>query len=187
MEPVGELDEDDADVLRHRQEHLPDVLGLLLLVAVGAELGQLGDAVDEVGDLGAEPLLDVGEAVLGVLGDVVEERRLDGDGSRPRSARICADAIGWVTYGSPVARCWPACASTARSNASPTGVEIGLRVVAGDGLERASACRASRSGSVLVAGAGLGARRGPVDFARDEPRLPRRAGRRLCGRARLAP
>ena len=79
VEPVGELDQDDPDVLGHRQEHLPDVLGLLLLVAVGAELGQLGDAVDELGDLGPETLLDVGQAVLGVLRDVVEERRLDGD------------------------------------------------------------------------------------------------------------
>ena len=42
-------------------------------------LRQLGDAVDEVGDLGPEALLDVGQAVLGVLRDVVEERRLDGD------------------------------------------------------------------------------------------------------------
>ncbi len=80
VEPVGELDQDDPDVLGHRQQHLPDVLGLLLLVAVGAELGQLRDAVDELGDLGAEALLDVGQAVLGVLGDVVEECRLDGDG-----------------------------------------------------------------------------------------------------------
>ena len=52
VEPVGELDEDDPDVLGHRQQHLPDVLGLLLLVAVGAELRQLGHAVDELGDLG---------------------------------------------------------------------------------------------------------------------------------------
>ena len=36
VEAVGELDEDDPDVLGHRQQHLPDVLGLLLLVAVGA-------------------------------------------------------------------------------------------------------------------------------------------------------
>ena len=79
MEPVRELDQDDPDVLGHRQQHLADVLGLLLLVAVGAELRQLRDAVDELGDLGPEALLDVGQAVLGVLGDVVEERRLDGD------------------------------------------------------------------------------------------------------------
>ena len=38
VEPVGELDEDDADVVRHRQEHLPDVLGLLLLVVQRREL-----------------------------------------------------------------------------------------------------------------------------------------------------
>ena len=38
VEPVGELDQDDPDVLGHRQQHLADVLGLLLLVAVGAEL-----------------------------------------------------------------------------------------------------------------------------------------------------
>ena len=79
VEAVGELDEDDPDVLGHRQQHLADVLGLLLLVAVGAEARQLRDAVDELGDLGAEALLDVGQAVLGVLGDVVQERGLDRD------------------------------------------------------------------------------------------------------------
>ena len=41
-------------------------------------------------------------------------------GSMPSSARICADAIGCVTYGSPEARTWLACASTARSNARST-------------------------------------------------------------------
>ena len=50
-------------------------------------LRQLRDAVDEVGDLGAEPLLDVGQAVLGVLGDVVEERGLDGDRVDARARR----------------------------------------------------------------------------------------------------
>ena len=35
VEPVGELDEHHADVLRHGQEHLADVLRLLLLVATG--------------------------------------------------------------------------------------------------------------------------------------------------------
>ena len=43
-------------------------------------------------------------------------------GSIPRSAVIWAEAMGWVTYGSPVARCWALWASTARSNASSTGV-----------------------------------------------------------------
>ncbi len=79
VQAVGELDEDDPDVLGHRQQHLADVLGLLLLVAVGAEARQLRDPVDELGDLRPEAFLDVGQAVLGVLGDVVQQRGLDRD------------------------------------------------------------------------------------------------------------
>ena len=58
-------------------------------------------------------------------------------GSIPSSARIWAEAIGWVTYGSPVARRWPAWASTARSKAPSTGAEVGLRVVPADRLDEA--------------------------------------------------
>ena len=47
VQPVDQLDEHDADVLRHRQEHLADVLGLLLLVRPTAERRELGDSVDE--------------------------------------------------------------------------------------------------------------------------------------------
>ncbi len=46
-------------------------------------LEQLGDAVDELRHLGPEALLDVGQAVLGVLGDVVEQRGLDRDRVEP--------------------------------------------------------------------------------------------------------
>ena len=84
VEAVGQLDEDDADVLRHREQHLADVLGLLLFVAMGGEARQLGDAVDEMGHLGTEALLDVRQAVLGVLRDVVEQRGLDGDRVDPQ-------------------------------------------------------------------------------------------------------
>ena len=40
---------------------------------------------------------------------------------RARRPRIRAEAMGWVTYGSPVARLWPSWARTARSNARSTG------------------------------------------------------------------
>jgi hypothetical protein len=72
--PVGELHEEDADVLRHRHDHLAEVLGLLLLLRVRrAELRELRDAVDELGDLLAEQLLDVRLGREGVLDGVVEE------------------------------------------------------------------------------------------------------------------
>ena len=80
MKAVSKLYQDDTDVLGHSQEHLADVLGLLLLVAVGTEPGQLGHAVDELGDLRPEALLDIGQGVLGVLRDVVEEGGLDRHG-----------------------------------------------------------------------------------------------------------
>ena len=160
VEPVGELDEDDPDVLGHRQEHLPDVLGLLLLVAVGREARQLGHAIDEVGDLCAEALLDVGQAVFGVLGDVVEQGSLDGDRSMPSSARICAEAIGCETYGSPVARRCPSCASTARSKARSTPARSAVGWCST--TDALSAVRsASRSDPCGVPGRAGTVRRGP--------------------------
>ena len=77
VEPIGQLDEDDPDVLGHGQEHLADVLGLLLLMRQGRELGELRHPVDESRDLRAEALLEVCQGEAGVLGDVVQEGALD--------------------------------------------------------------------------------------------------------------
>ena len=77
VEAVGELDQDHADVLRHRDDQLPVVLGLCVLAALEVDPGQLRDALDEVGDLVAELVLDLLGLVLGVLDDVVEERSRD--------------------------------------------------------------------------------------------------------------
>ena len=54
VQAVAELDQDDPDVGGHRDDHLAVVLGLLLLLGGEVHLGQLGDAVDEHGDLVAE-------------------------------------------------------------------------------------------------------------------------------------
>ena len=74
VQPVGELDDDHPHVLGHGHEHLPDVLGLLLLHGPrGSELGELGHAVDQAADLAPEALLDLLDRHLGVFGNVVEE------------------------------------------------------------------------------------------------------------------
>ena len=44
VQPVGQLDDDDADVLRHRHDHLAVVLGLGLLAGGELDLRELGDA-----------------------------------------------------------------------------------------------------------------------------------------------
>ena len=75
VEPVGELDQDDADVLRHRDDHLPVVLRVRLLAGLEGRPRQLRDALDQLGDLVAELGLELVEVGLGVLDDVVQERR----------------------------------------------------------------------------------------------------------------
>ena len=59
---------------RHRHQHLAHRGGLLRLVRVELEPLELGDAVDDRRDLGAEVALDVGERDLGVLDRVVQQR-----------------------------------------------------------------------------------------------------------------
>ena len=77
VEPVGELDEDDARVLRHRQDQLAVVLGLRLLAARELDARQLRDALDECRDLLAELEPDLVDLDVGVLDDVVEQRGRD--------------------------------------------------------------------------------------------------------------
>ncbi len=72
VQPVGQLDHQDADVARHRDHHLADGLGLGRL-AVG-DLVELGDAVDQAGDLVAELGPQLVEGVVGVLDGVVQQR-----------------------------------------------------------------------------------------------------------------
>jgi hypothetical protein len=78
VQAVGELDEDDADVLRHGDDHLAIVLDLRLLAARELDPRQFRDPLDEACDLIAElgpHLVDDGARVLD---DVVEERGGDG-------------------------------------------------------------------------------------------------------------
>ena len=89
VQPVGELDDDDAHVARHREHHLAVALGLGLLARVEVDARQLGDAVDEQRDVVAELGGDLLERRLGVLDRVVQQRR---DDHRGLGAQLGADA-----------------------------------------------------------------------------------------------
>ncbi|SIJ70857.1 Uncharacterised protein [Mycobacteroides abscessus subsp. abscessus] len=78
VEAVGEFDDEDADVLGHRDDHLPH--GLRLGGLTVGELVELRHPVDHRGDLGAEGLGELLERVVGVLDGVVEQSRRQGDG-----------------------------------------------------------------------------------------------------------
>ncbi len=74
VQAVGELDDDDARVLGDREEQLAIALDLpLLRRSARRQLGDLREAVDDVGDRAPELLLHVGDRELRVLDDVVQQ------------------------------------------------------------------------------------------------------------------
>ena len=92
MEPIGQLDDHDTDVLGHGHEHLPDVLGLLFFHRPRrSELAQLRDPIDQAGHLAAEALLDVHQGHVSVLGDVVEEACREGLGVHLELREVVGD------------------------------------------------------------------------------------------------
>ena len=78
MQPVGELDEHDAHIVDHGQEHLTEALGLFILPAAfhfgpSVDLAQFGDAVNQPGDVLPKYLLDDFEGGFGVFQYIVQQ------------------------------------------------------------------------------------------------------------------
>ena len=74
VQPVGQLDDEHTQVASHRHQHLAHRGCLLRLLRVELQALELGDTVDDLGDLRAETLLDVGEGDLGIFDCVVQQR-----------------------------------------------------------------------------------------------------------------
>ena len=98
MQPVGDLDEDDADVLRHGHEHFAEVFHLLVLAARKLHAGELCNALDDVGDLGAELPGDILVGDGGIFDAVVQQRRHDAVLVEPhlRADLRGGDAVGHI-------------------------------------------------------------------------------------------
>ena len=71
MQTVGELHQEDADVFRHGEHELAEVLCLLGLSALELDLGELGDAVHQPRDFLSEQLAHVFERRMRILNDVM--------------------------------------------------------------------------------------------------------------------
>ena len=78
MAAVGELDQHDAQIARHRHQHLAKVFRLGILIGLKLDLVQLGQPVDQIGHLLAEFLGNLGLADRRVFHDIVQQRRDDG-------------------------------------------------------------------------------------------------------------
>ena len=94
MQAVGKFDDDDADILRHRDEYLAEVFRLLFLAGFEDDLVQLRDAGNEFEDLLPEVRADV---LLGdgrILYHVVQEGRGDGGAVKPQLHEYLRDGAG---------------------------------------------------------------------------------------------
>ncbi len=78
VQAVGELHQQHADIVRHRQHQLAEVFRLLGALAEEFELRQLGHAIDQARDLVPEILPHVLERRQRVLDGVVQQRGDDG-------------------------------------------------------------------------------------------------------------
>ena len=78
MRAIGELDQNDAQIAHHRQQHLAKAFGLRFLAALEANLIELGNAIDNFGNAGAKA---GGNFLFGdrrVFHDIVQNRGDDG-------------------------------------------------------------------------------------------------------------
>jgi hypothetical protein len=94
VQAVGQLDEDDPDVRGHRHHHLPVVLGLRLVARLERDAGELGDAVDQAGDLLAELGLHLLQRGGGVLDRVVQQGGAQRLRVQPHARADLGDADG---------------------------------------------------------------------------------------------
>ena len=79
MEAVREFNQDHADVLRHREKHLPKILRLNIELVCGpGNLGQLGHAVHKHGDILAKHAGNLRPGQYRVLNDIVQKTRDNG-------------------------------------------------------------------------------------------------------------
>jgi len=81
VETIGQFDDDDACVLRDREQQLAVALDLpLLLRSTRRKLGDLGETVDDAGDFLPELLLDVGDRDSRIFDDIVDQPTGNRDG-----------------------------------------------------------------------------------------------------------
>ncbi len=80
VQAIGKFDQDDANVVDHRQHHFAEVLGLRFFFRREIDFADLGDAFDDVRDLLTEFLADFDSRDRGIFDGVVEETGGDGDG-----------------------------------------------------------------------------------------------------------
>ena len=82
VQAVGNLDEDDADIVVHRQQQLLEVLGLRRGAVTEDAARNLGQPVHDLCDFRAEQVLDVLYRIVRVFHHIMQQGRADGSRSQ---------------------------------------------------------------------------------------------------------
>ena len=192
VQAVGELHEDDADVIHHRQQHLAEILGLPFLGRRKRDGADFGHALDDVGDVLAELLANFFRGGQGVLDHVMEQASGNADRVKLHVGQDVrhfqrVDEVGLPRMANL------SLVLQGRENVGPAEqLKIGVRAVAPDLVEQI--LEANHEVRCLMAYRLLVVRLKPAATFRDSPALGRRlhvasAFRRTMThhRARLGP
>jgi hypothetical protein len=138
VQPVGELDEQDADVARHRDDHLADVLSLLLLPTLrNSSASSFVRPSTDPRYIGAELRLELVDGDVRVLDRVVQER---GDQRRGIQTEVREDLRDRERVVDEVLARDPLLALVAELGEAVGTLDllqVGLRVVPADRTEQA--------------------------------------------------
>ena len=72
---ICQLDQNHANIARHRQQHLAEGLGLVFLACIELKLVELGESIHEFGDRGTETIDQVGLSYAAIFHGIVQQRR----------------------------------------------------------------------------------------------------------------
>jgi len=90
VEPVSQLDEHDANIGDHREEHFADGFRLARFGRHHFEAADFCYPFDEMGDLRSEALFDAGDGILGVFDGVMKNRSGEGNVYSRETPRVRA-------------------------------------------------------------------------------------------------
>ena len=99
VQAVGQLDEHDANVVRHREQHLAEIFRLLFLMALERDLADLRDAVDEMHHVLPELALEFFGRGHRVLKRVMEQCGNDGGHVRLQGRQHTGDRDRMLQIG----------------------------------------------------------------------------------------
>jgi hypothetical protein len=132
MQTVREFNENDTDVLDHRQQHLSDVFGLLLFVGNRANLRNFGQAIDKQCYFVAEIFANCIEVNERVFNNVVKQTGRDRHFVKPHVCQYIGNLKRMYEIRFPGSPCLTLVFPGREEIGSPEQVEIRLRVVAAD-------------------------------------------------------